>query len=162
MLFRSLNQKGTTIFLTTQYMEEADNLCERLAIIDNGKIVAEGTPEHLKEEIGGDTITLEIKDSSNSGVTSRDNAVKTLTGLPNIKDIKVLDNNRLSLNAANGSYIIPEIVSLLQEQNIVLGRLEFANSSLDDVFLKYTGHELRVEEQKKKSNVMHHGRKRRS
>lgn len=158
---KDLNQKGVTVFLTTQYMEEADNLCERLAIIDTGKIVAGGTPAQLKAEVGGDTIILELKTDAVDATINRDNAKKALIDLTGVKEIKYLENNRLALNVNNGGSIIPDIVNILQKKDITLARLEFANSSLDDVFLKYTGHELRVEEQKKKS-AMRHGKKRRS
>jgi len=159
---KDLNKKGVTIFLTTQYMEEADNLCERLAIIDTGKIVAEGTPAQLKAEVGGDTITIEIKDGVDNEINGLANAKEILATIPSIKDIKMLDGYRLSLNAANGGDSIPGIVGMLQEKEITIKRLELTNASLDDVFLKYTGHELRVEEQKKKSKAMRHSRKRRS
>lgn len=158
---KDLNQKGVTVFLTTQYMEEADNLCERLAIIDTGKIVARGTPAQLKAEVGGDIITLELKTDAVDASTDCDNAKKALIDLAGVKEIKYLENNRLALNVNNGGSIIPDIVNILQKKDITLVRLELANSSLDDVFLKYTGHELRAEEQKKKS-AMRHSRKRRS
>jgi daunorubicin resistance ABC transporter ATP-binding subunit len=150
---KNLNQEGVTIFLTTQYMEEADRLCNRLAIIDLGKIVAEGEPKKLKAEIGGDIITLEIKDGAEEAKNYQVRAKGILEKVSYISEIKLLENNRLGVYVKNGGETIPEIIKILNNQEIPLSSLSLSESSLDDVFLKYTGHELRVEEEKRKSHM---------
>ncbi len=150
---KNLNQEGVTIFLTTQYMEEADRLCNRLAIIDLGKIVAEGEPKKLKAEIGGDIITLEIKDGAEEAKNYQVRAKGILEKVSYISEIKLLENNRLGVYVKNGGETIPEIIKILNSQEIPLSSLSLSESSLDDVFLKYTGHELRVEEEKRKSHM---------
>jgi len=154
-----LNQEGTTIFLTTQYMEEANRLCQRLAIIDLGKIVAEGEPKKLKAEIGADIITIEIDGEMEEAENYRARAQEALEKIAYISEIKLLGSNRLVLCVKDGGQAIPEIIKTLNDLNIPLGPLSFSQASLDDVFLKYTGHELRVEEEKRKSWMHRVGRR---
>ncbi|HEY4687514.1 MAG TPA: ATP-binding cassette domain-containing protein [Candidatus Subteraquimicrobiales bacterium] len=148
-----INKEGATIFLTTQYMEEADRLCQKLAIIDLGKIVAEGEPKKLKAEIGGDTVTIEIKGEVETAKSYQAKARAALEKVTDVSAVKPLDDNRVVLYVKNGGLVIPEIISLLNNLNIPLGPLSFSESTLDDVFLKYTGRELRVEEEKRKSRM---------
>src|SRR5713226_7778053 len=84
---KQLNQEGITIFITTQYLEEVDRLCRRLAIVDNGEIVAQGTPSELKQEIGADRVTLAFENSNPGGVVVKDKAKQVLNGLSGITNI---------------------------------------------------------------------------
>src|SRR5882757_3011088 len=122
---RSINATGTTIFLTTQYLEEADALCERLAIIDAGEIVAEGTPESLKAEIGKDVVSVELHGAD----AERTRRV-------------IGEQDALALFVENGAASIAEIVRRLDTADIEVGAISVSRPSLDDVFLEATGRRL--------------------
>jgi ABC-2 type transport system ATP-binding protein len=145
-----LNKKEKiTIFLTTQYLEEADRLCERLCIVDDGKIVAQGSPSQLKQEIGADAISITMKDSD-SGKTGTDEAVKAaaknvLSNLPQVENI-IDSGEGLTVYAKNGGLFIPDLVRAFDKSNIKLVSINLSTPSLDDVFLKHTGKRIRVEE----------------
>ena len=134
---RQLNRDGVTIFLTTQYLEEADALTNRIAIIDQGKIVVEGTPDELKAGIGGDTITVTVDDV--------EGAVATLKGLDDILELQTRDN-AVTVYVADGGSRVAEVVRALDAAGISLHQLELSEPTLDQVFLKHTGEHLRVEE----------------
>ena len=141
-----LNKKeGITIFLTTQYLEEADRLCERLCIVDGGKIVAEGSPPELKQEIGADAISITMKDPNGKYDNSVKEAAKgiltTLNGIVNILD----SEDGLTLYAKNGGLFVPELVRAFDKTSIKLVSINLSSPSLDDVFLKHTGKRIRVE-----------------
>jgi daunorubicin resistance ABC transporter ATP-binding subunit len=142
-------EEGVTVFLTTQYMEEADRLCDRLAIIDYGKIAAEGSPNSLKREIGGDIISVELQlnnpSSSEDLQTQKEKAASALQGLPQVSRIIPIEKG-LSLYVKEGSTLIPQIVRALDEVQIGIASLKMATPTLDDVFLKYTGRQIRPEE----------------
>ncbi|HKW05479.1 MAG TPA: ATP-binding cassette domain-containing protein [Nitrososphaerales archaeon] len=142
-----LNEKeGITIFLTTQYLEEADRLCQRLCIVDGGKIVAQGSPSELKVEIGADAITVVMKDSSGGTVESiRTAGREIISGLDGVTDI-VDSGEGLTVYAKNGAYFVPELVRAFDKTKIKLVSINIATPSLDDVFLKHTGKRIRVEE----------------
>ncbi|MBM3898191.1 MAG: ATP-binding cassette domain-containing protein [Thaumarchaeota archaeon] len=146
---QKLNKEGITIFLTTQYMEEADRLCQRLSIIDHGQIVAQGTPAHLKQEIGADTINLALNPDANGGRDLARKALGKLKGISNIID----SDNGLTVYAENGGYIIPDIVRALDESNISPSSLSLSTPTLDDVFLKHTGRRIRPEELRKDASA---------
>ena len=134
---RELNRNGVTIFLTTQYLEEADALTNRIAIIDQGKIVVEGTPDELKAGIGGDTITVTVDDV--------EGAVATLKGLNDIRELQTRDND-VTMYVADGGSRVAEVVRALDAAGIAPHKLELSEPTLDQVFLKHTGEHLRVEE----------------
>ncbi len=145
---RGLNHQGTTIFLTTQYMEEADQLADRLCIIDQGRIVEEGVPEDLKAKMGGDTITIGFRED---GPTILAKAKEALARVPGIKDIREcqLDNiceNGLVLTIEDGSSIMPQVIRALDARMIEVQRLTLSSPTLDDVFLSLTGKTLKVNE----------------
>jgi ABC-2 type transport system ATP-binding protein len=137
---RRINAGGATIFLTTQYLEEADQLCDRLAIIDGGRIVAEGTPEELKAEMGHDVVTVALAGAELAAVEA------ALTGLPGLDSI-VTERDALALYIDNGAAAIAEIVRRLDAAGIEVGAISVARPSLDDVFLKATGRRLEGAEQ---------------
>ncbi len=132
---RRINDAGTTVFLTTQYLEEADQLCDRLAIIDAGEIVAEGTPERLKAQMGHDVVTLALDGADQAGTEA---AVGNLPGLERI----VAEPDRLALYLEDGAGSIAEIVRLLDRAEIRVGAIAVSRPSLDDVFLQATGRRL--------------------
>src|SRR5207249_8935855 len=90
-LERLNKQEGLTIFLTTHYMEEADRLCDRLAIIDHGRLIAEGSPAALKGQLGGDVIVLTFKEAGDSAGAQKERAAALLRGLPLVRDVTPTD-----------------------------------------------------------------------
>ncbi|MFL5869842.1 MAG: ATP-binding cassette domain-containing protein [Solirubrobacterales bacterium] len=132
---RRINAAGTTVLLTTQYLEEADQLCNRLAIIDAGTIVAEGTPERLKAEMGRDVVRLELA-GADAGTTEA--AVGHLPGLERV----VPEADALALYLEDGAGSVAEIVRRLDRAEIAVGAVAVARPSLDDVFLNATGRRL--------------------
>jgi ABC-2 type transport system ATP-binding protein len=134
---RRLRGEGMTVFITTHYLEEADALCDRIAIIDHGEIVAEGTPDELKREIAGDVLTVAL-----NGSTPR--AAELLTGQPYVRSLEVREQEGgLRLRVDTGATAIPRILRLLESRGVELGAIELRRPSLDDVFLTKTGRSLR-------------------
>jgi ABC-2 type transport system ATP-binding protein len=145
-----LNRQGMTIFLTTQYMEEADRLANRLCIIDQGKIVAEGTPTQLKADVGADMITIKFKAND---LSSCEKAKKLLSRLPDVEAVGqcgegLASENGLTIMTKNGSAMVVKVVRALDEADISLEQLTLSVPTLDEVFLKLTGKTLNVIERK--------------
>ena len=136
---RRINASGTTVFLTTQYLEEADKLCNRLAIIDAGRIVIEGTPEQLKAEMGHDVVSVSL---DGADVAATEASLTGLTGLERI----VAEPDALALYVEDGASSIAEIVRRLDSDALRVGAISVARPSLDDVFLKATGRRIEGEE----------------
>jgi ABC-2 type transport system ATP-binding protein len=132
---RRINEGGATVFLTTQYLEEADKLCNRLAIIDDGRIVAEGTPERLKGELGHDVVSVSL-DGADPVATEA--ALMGLAGLERV----VAEPDALALYVLDGAGSIAEIVRRLDRDQISVGAISVSRPSLDDVFLQATGRRL--------------------
>lgn len=153
----SLHAEGTTIFLTTQYMEEADRLSRRLLIIDHGKIVTDGTPSQLKAQVGADVIRIALPEN---GASARDAAIAALGGMPSIKDVQPYEEG-LVVYAESAPAMVPQIVRKLDEARVEIRELSFSAPSLDDVFLKHTGRKMRAEEVRMPSRVMWAGGRRR-
>jgi len=132
---KKLNEsEKITIVLTTHYMEEADSLCDRVAVIDHGKIIALGTPEKLKQSLGGSIISIE----ANS------------TLLPQIKKIRKIKevywaNGRISITAEDAEHLIPIIFELAQKNGVEIHSISLHHPTLEDVFLKLTGKSIREE-----------------
>jgi ABC-2 type transport system ATP-binding protein len=137
---RRIRATGTTVFLTTQYLEEADRLCDRLSIIDAGRIVAEGTPERLKGEMGHDVVSVSL-DGADSATTEM-----TLRDLPGLERV-IAEPHALALYLEDGANSIAEIVRRLDRERIRVGAISVARPSLDDVFLKATGRRLEEEDE---------------
>ncbi len=148
---KSLNQQGMTIFLTTQYMEEADRLCDRLCIIDHGRIVAKGTPASLKAEIGADVIQIALKEDKVRNV--RDVAREALHRIPGVQEVQNYDAG-VAVYAKNGPSLVPQIVRMLDDVGVQIAQLTLSAPSLDDVFLKHTGHQMRTEEVRPQGRTM--------
>jgi ABC-2 type transport system ATP-binding protein len=138
---RRINNGGTTVFLTTQYLEEADELCDRLAIIDGGVIVTEGTPEALKSQLGHDVVSVTL---DGSDVQTTQAAIADLPGLERL----VAENGALALYVEDGPSAIAEIVRRLDRDGIHVGAISVSRPSLDDVFLRATGRRLEGDEEK--------------
>src|SRR3990170_4976339 len=125
---------GMTLFMTTHYLEEADSLCDRVAIIDHGKIVVVGTPTELKDGLGGDIITLSIeKDIDITGFISK---------IIHVKDVKK-ENGSYMIKSENGEVTAPLIIEALREANHVVTRLSLTKPTLNEVYLQYTGKSMR-------------------
>ena len=137
---------GMTIFLTTHYMEEADRLASRIAIIDLGKIVTMGTADELKRSIGGDVVTLSPCDNGAEACKAFvGSAEAALAGKPFVVGTKASESE-LSVYVKDGASAAPSIMQLLDAQGITVKTLSIARPSLDDVFLKYTGRTIRAQE----------------
>ncbi len=132
---RRINAAGATVFLTTQYLEEADKLCNRLAIIDDGQIVGEGTPTQLKAEMGHDVVSVSVNSTDAAAIEA------ALTGLPGLERV-VAEADALALYVEDGGSSIAEIVRRLDRDQVAVGAISVARPSLDDVFLKATGRRL--------------------
>ena len=136
---KRLRDSGVTIILTTQYLEEADELADRIAIIDEGLVVAEGTSDELKASIGGDVITFTFED--------KDQANKAKEVLEN----STLENNNLLITVEEGAKQIPAYIKNLSDNNIEVSSVTASKPTLDDVFLKVTGYRLEGSEESKVS-----------
>ncbi len=131
---RRLREEGMTVFITTHYLEEADALCDRIAIMDHGQIVAEGTPDSLKQEISGDVVNIGLSDTTR--------ASDVLGSAEFVRKLETTDNGvRLYVDEAGTA--IPLILRALDGEGIALGTIELHRPSLDDVFLTKTGRTLR-------------------
>ena len=135
-------EEGVTIFLTTQNMEEADRLCRRVSIIDNGKIIAEGSPSELKESIGGDTITVSFKEDTDPLVKSRAKAI--LGAVPGVTGVIDSDHSVVAYTKS-ASQVVIDVVTALGRDNIRPSSLAISSPTLDDVFLRKTGRRIRSE-----------------
>ncbi|MGA7671749.1 MAG: ATP-binding cassette domain-containing protein [Nitrolancea sp.] len=126
-------QQGITILLTTHYLEEADQLAGRVAIIDRGNIVVEGTPEQLKQELHGDTIQIELE------CEPRNDVGDTLRGLGDqIREVSV-DGREIRARVGSGATMLPLILSTLDAAGMSIASITVARPSLDDVYLRYAG-----------------------
>ena len=153
---RQLNERGVTIFLTTQYMEEADALAGRLAIIDQGKIAVEGTPAALKDGLGGDAITVTL------GADTSGAEVERISGL--LGDVSDAGTARTYDHAVrvfthDAASRLADVVRVLDGEGASVARLEVSEPTLDDVFLRYTGAKMRVDEVKQKRRMPGIGRR---
>jgi ABC-2 type transport system ATP-binding protein len=153
---RKLNKEaGVTIILTTHYMEEADFLCDRVAIMDHGTFVALDTPGRLKDLLGGDVISLELEGDSVA-------LLEELGRLDWIKRSK-LHEDVLSLTMEKGERRIPELVVLAREKGVTVNCVNLRKPSLEDVFLHFTGRTIREQEasqsERNRAMMMGHGRR---
>lgn len=125
-----------TIFLTTHYMEEADQLCDRIGIIDRGKIQIIDSPENMKNAMGNEVISLTFENGNSTDFLSQ------LRQIDLIKKINE-DNNKLTIFASKGTEVIPKIFQISSELQIKIISISLTQPTLDDVFISYTGHEIR-------------------
>jgi ABC-2 type transport system ATP-binding protein len=132
---RRLRDTGTTVFLTTHYLEEADALADRIGIIDQGKIVALGTPDELKRQVAGDVVVVGTEHAS-------ERVLELLQGQSFVREATSADN-LVRLYVDRGETAMPQIIRVLDSAGIPLASLSLNRPSLDDVFLRQTGRSLR-------------------
>jgi len=126
-----------TIFLTTHYMEEADQLCDRIGIIDGGKIQVIDSPKNMKKAMGNEVISIILEEGEN-----HDSFLSELKKIEFVNKINE-EGSKLTLFASNGTEVIPKIFQISSKLNIKITSLSLTQPTLDDVFLSYTGHEIR-------------------
>ena len=135
---RKLRESGTTVFLTTHYLDEADALADRLAIMDGGTIVAEGTPDTLKQQIAGDVVTLGVVAQNGE----KEHAFSVLRGQPYVREIHD-GTDAFQLYVERGEETLPAILRLMDGEGLKVSKVSLARPTLDDVFLRQTGRSLR-------------------
>src|SRR5271157_4281930 len=126
---------GMTLFMTTHYLEEADGVCDRIAIIDHGKLVKVGAPAELKDSLGGDVIELGIKESS-------EDLTPLIMGIKEVKKV----NHDYRMKAEMGAETAPEIIEAIRSKGYHVNKISVTKPTLDQVYLEYTGRTIREEE----------------
>ena len=134
---RRLREQGTTVFLTTHYLDEADALADRLAIIDHGTIVAAGTSDELKRQVAGDVVTLGVDGG-------RDRVMGLVSDLPFVREATPEDD-LVRLYVDRGDVAVPQLLRVLDGEGLTARSISLHRPSLDDVFLRQTGRSLRDE-----------------
>src|SRR5881628_1785329 len=129
---RLAREERMTILLTTHYLEEADRLASRLAIVDRGRIVAEGTPDELKRELRGDTVQVELLEAANGDATA------ALSQVAGVRETAI-DGRLLRARVDNGAAAIPSLITALEGSGLRVASATVARPSLDDVYLRYAG-----------------------
>ena len=126
-------EEGLTILLTTHYLEEADHLAHRLAVIDEGKVVESGTPDELKSALQGDTVSVEVEteEHANKGVAT----LEQLDGVNNV----LVEDKTLHARVRDGARAVPAVLAVLEKSGMTAGSVTLSRPSLDDVYLKATG-----------------------
>lgn len=132
---KGVNNEGTTIFLTTHYMDEADHLSDRISIIDQGKIIISGKPWELKNTLGQDIIYMETNDNGA--------AIQLLRGLPSVRDVKIKTKGFVLMVTEDGTKVLPVVIDTLRNAGIDTSTINLKKPSMDDVFVFYTGKDLR-------------------
>jgi ABC-2 type transport system ATP-binding protein len=139
---KEIKSSGTTIFLTTHYMEEADQLSDRISIIDHGKIIVTGTSDELKNKLGKDLIYLETSDNKVAADILRAiQSVKTVT--EDTKSLRVMIGEDVT-------HVLPQIIEQIRQAGLEITTVNIKKPSMDDVFVHYTGHDLREGEPQEK------------
>jgi ABC-2 type transport system ATP-binding protein len=139
-LERLAEQRALTILLTTHYLEEADQLADRLAIVSHGRVVAEGTPEQLKLELRGDSVTVELADGR------AEDARAVVAMLDTVHEAS-LDGSILHARVEHGARALPSILSTLEDSGFAVASATVARPSLDDVYLHHTGRSFRRDDE---------------
>jgi ABC-2 type transport system ATP-binding protein len=134
---RLTGEDQTTVLLTTHYLEEADHLADRVAIVDDGRVVVEGTPEDLKSELRGDAVQVEL-------ATPAPGAVAALQHVAGLREISA-DGTRLRARAESGARAVPSVLAALDVAGVEVTSVTVARPSLDDVYLRHVGREFREE-----------------
>ncbi len=133
---------GMTLFMTTHYLEEADSLCDRIAIIDHGKIIVVGQPEELKRSLGGDIITIGIKEDVDVS--------DLISKVENVKEVKK-ENGSYRVKAEYGEVTAPSIIETLRKKGYTVAKLSLTEPTLNEVYLEYTGKSMRDAEESKEA-----------
>ncbi len=132
---KGINEEGTTIFLTTHYMDEADKLSDRVEIIDHGKIIVSGTSESLKNTLGEDMMYLETADDEKAALAARK--------VPEVSEVKKMSSGLELILSADGAKVMPRVLRAIETDGVDIVSVKMKKPSLDDVFVHYTGRELR-------------------
>lgn len=135
---RLKREYGMTLFMTTHYLEEADALCDRIAIIDHGKILVTGSPGELKKGLGGDVITLTVKEDGDVS--------ELIRGVEHVKEVKK-ENGSYRVKTELGRITAPLIIENLMKKGYTVTKLSLAEPTLNDVYLEYTGRSMRDAEE---------------
>jgi ABC-2 type transport system ATP-binding protein len=130
---RLAGDEEMTILLTTHYLEEADRLADQLAIVDRGRIVAQGTPEALKSELRGDAIQVELSQADDDG-----RVAAVLRAVPGLRELAT-DERTVRARAEHGSAAIPVVLAALEREGLAVASVTLARPSLDDVYLRHAG-----------------------
>lgn len=138
MIKQLQSDAGMTVLLTTHYMEEADELADRIAFMNEGRIVAEGTPDEMKNKVGGDTITIECREAQV--------AAQVLAAAYSVQQPEKQDESTLHVVTENGAEKLPNVIRLLEEQHIPVDSIKVSRPDLGDAYLLYTGKTLRKDE----------------
>jgi len=139
---RRLRESGTTIFITTHYLEEADALCDRLAIMDDGRLVGEGTPDALKRQIAGDVLTVGL-DVRNGSLKKAEDLLRAQSFVRELHSIGENGDSKLQLYVEGGEETLPVVLRLMDGASLPIRTVSMARPTLDDVFLRLTGRSLR-------------------
>jgi ABC-2 type transport system ATP-binding protein len=134
-----LTGEGLTVLLTTHYLEEADRLASRLAIVDRGKVVARGTPDELKRELKGDAIHVELDGQTQDGLAL------LLEGVAGVNEVQT-NGRALHARADDGARTVPAVLQALEASGVAVASVTVARPSLDDVYLRYAGRTFRAAE----------------
>lgn len=137
-IVRLNREDDVTFFLTTQYLEEADQLCDEIAILDAGEIVQQGTPDELKATVSADVIYVQVEGDEQAQLR----AVSALLPLPNVEDANWDFNEGIAVYSKSGHDTLPRVVRTLDEEGLPFSNLRLARATLDDVFFKATGHRI--------------------
>jgi ABC-2 type transport system ATP-binding protein len=137
--------EGLTILLTTHYMEEADRLASKIAIVDRGRVVAEGTPTELKAGLHGDAVHVEL-----DGTEANGNVHSALENVPGLRDVLV-EGRSLHARVDDGARAVPAVLAALDAHSVPVASVTVARPSLDDVYLRYAGRSF-AEAEKKEDN----------
>jgi ABC-2 type transport system ATP-binding protein len=140
-LERLAAMESLTVLLTTHYLEEADKLANRLAIVSRGRIVAEGTPEGLKQTLRGDSVTAELEDGDGRAAEGAE-AVRAVAGVLDVS----ADGHVLRARVENGGRAVPGILSALEARDLAVASVTLSRPSLDDVYLHYTGRDFKTDD----------------
>lgn len=132
---KKVNGEGVTVFLTTHYMEEADQLSDEICIMDKGKIITSGTSEQLKNSLGRDMVYLET--------TNDDKAIKIVKELPEVSGVRLFSNGFLVDLKTEGAHFMPKILDSIRNEKIQVSSVNLKKPTLDDVFIYFTGRGLR-------------------
>jgi len=136
---------GMTVFISTHYMEEADDLCDRIGIIDFGKIQVIDTPKSMKRAIGNEIISFNLVD----GKANQDTLIDQINNIEFVKEVKNKQDS-ITVFSTNSNEVIPKIFQASTNLNMKINSLTLKQPTLDDVFISYTGHDLRDETENKK------------
>jgi len=136
------NEYNMTIFMTTHYLEEADALCDRIAVIDHGRIIVTGGPEELKQSLGGDIITISI--GENADISD------LIQSIENVKEVRN-ENGSYRIKVESGEVTAPLIIEALRKKGYTVTRLSLTKPTLNEVYLEYTGRSMRDAEESKEA-----------